>query len=56
MDDASEDVESDLIDLSEIDLAGLAELDNPVLARALKSIREEAGQPDGVVAGFQSSI
>lgn len=56
MDEAPGDVVSGLIDLTEVDLAGLAELDNAVLSSALQSIRDEAEHPDEAVAGFQSSL
>lgn len=56
MDEAPGDVESGLIDLSELDLAGVEKLDNAVLASALRSIRDEAEHPEEAVAGFQSSL
>lgn len=61
MDEVSDDkapshIVSGLIDLSEVDLARLETLDNPVLATALQRIREEAEHPEEAVAGFQSSL
>lgn len=56
VDEAPGDVVSGLIDLTEVDLAGLAELDNAVLSSALQSIRDEAEHPEEAVAGFQSSL
>ena len=56
MDDLTQDVASDLIDLSDIDFSRLTELDSPVLTAALTYIRYEVENPEEAVAGFQSSL
>lgn len=56
MDDVPGDIVSDLVDLSEVDLADLGDLDNPVLAATLQRLRDEVDRPDEVVAGFQSFV
>jgi FXSXX-COOH protein len=56
VDEATGDVVSSLIDLTNIDLSELSALDNPVLASALQRIRDEAEHPDEAVAGFQASL
>lgn len=56
MDDVPDDVVSDLIDLTELDLGDLDALDNPVLAGALRKIHDEIEHPEEAVAGFQSSL
>jgi FXSXX-COOH protein len=48
--------ESDLVDLTGVNLADLPDLDNPVLAATLRRIRDEADNPSEAVAGFQSSL
>lgn len=56
MDDVPDEVVSELIDLSEVDLSDLETLDNPVLAGTLERIRDEIAHPEEAVAGFNSSL
>jgi FXSXX-COOH protein len=49
------DIESDIVDLSEIDLAVLPLLQDSVLVRSIRRILRSAEHPDDVVA-FQQSI
>jgi FXSXX-COOH protein len=56
VEDASGPIVSELIDLTDMDLADLPNLDNPVLARSLQKIRDEAENPQDAAAGFQSSL
>jgi FXSXX-COOH protein len=59
VDDVPGEVTSGLIDLSDADLADLAEMeavDNPVLATALQKIRDELVRQEEPVAGWNSSI
>jgi FXSXX-COOH protein len=50
------EVESHLVDLTEVDLTDLAALDNSVLASALRHLRDEIEHPEEAVAGFNSSL
>lgn len=50
------EVASRLIDLSGVDLGGLAAIDRPVLASALERIRDEVEHPEEAVAGFNASL
>ena len=50
------EIESGLIDLTEVDLADLEALGSPVLASALQRIRDEIEHPEESVAGFQDSL
>jgi FXSXX-COOH protein len=59
VDDVPGEVTSGLIDLSDADLADLAEMeavDNPVLATALQKIRDELAHREEPVAAWQSSL
>jgi len=56
VEDASDPIVSDLVDLTELDLADLPALDNPVLARSLQKIRDEVTNPGEAAAGHQSSL
>jgi FXSXX-COOH protein len=56
VEDASGPIVSELVDLTNLDLADLPELDNPVLARSLQKIRDEVEHPQNAAAGFQSSL
>jgi FXSXX-COOH protein len=59
VDDVPGEVTSGLIDLSDADLADLAEMeavDNPVLATALRQIRDENDRREDPVARHNSSF
>jgi FXSXX-COOH protein len=56
VDDVPSEVTSGLIDLSELDLADLEALDNPVLASSLAKILDELEHPEEADTGFQSSL
>jgi FXSXX-COOH protein len=56
MDDVPDDIVSELVDLSEVDLVDLAELDNPVLAATVQRIRREVDHPGQALAGHQSAL
>lgn len=56
MDEVPGQIKSDLVDLSDVDLDGLAAVRSPVLASSLQRIRDEVARPDEAVAGFQSSL
>ncbi len=56
MKDSPGEVESELIDLTEVDLVALVTLDSLVLADALQRIRDEVEHPEDAVAGFNSSL
>lgn len=56
VDDVPSEVTSGLIDLSELDLADLEALDNPVLVGALAKIRDEIEHREEAIAGFDSSL
>jgi FXSXX-COOH protein len=56
VEDASGPIVSDLVDLTELDLADLPHLDNPVLARSLQKIRDEVENPNDAAAGFSSAL
>ena len=51
----SDDLVSDLVDLSDVDLDRLT-LGDSVLANALQMIRAEVDRPEEAVAGFNSSL
>ncbi|MGH3693653.1 MAG: FxSxx-COOH cyclophane-containing RiPP peptide [Pseudonocardiaceae bacterium] len=48
--------EADLVDLSGLSLADLRELDDSVLAHALRRILADAERPEEAVAAFESYI
>jgi FXSXX-COOH protein len=50
------DFDSDLVDLTGIDLDDLASLEDSVLKDALARLADEAGRPDQATAGFNASI
>ena len=50
------DIESNVLDVTGIDLAMLQELGNPVLAESVDRILREADQPGEALSGFSSSI
>jgi FXSXX-COOH protein len=50
------DIESSLIDLSEIDLALLPLLQDSVLAWSIRRVLQSAKNPDDAVSNFQQSI
>jgi FXSXX-COOH protein len=56
MDDVRADIESQILDVTDVDLAALQELENPVLAASIVRILREADQPGEAVSGFNSSI
>ncbi|MCK9930346.1 FxSxx-COOH protein [Frankia sp. Mgl5] len=55
MGDGQIEIESALLDLSDLDLDALDRLENPALRRATERLRQEAGSPDNSWAGFTSS-
>lgn len=55
MADGQSEIESVLLDLSEIGLAALDDLTNPALRRAVARVANEAQSPDDALAGFTSS-
>ncbi|WP_261554215.1 FxSxx-COOH cyclophane-containing RiPP peptide [Frankia tisae] len=54
--DRAETFESVLPDLSDIDLADLADRSNPRLRQALSRLQQEAERPADTMSGFTSSI
>jgi FXSXX-COOH protein len=50
------DIESQVLDVTDIDLETLQELGNPVLAESILRILREADQPGEALSGFNSSI
>lgn len=50
------DIESNVLDVTGIDLATLQELGNPVLAESINRVLREADQPGEALSGFSSSI
>jgi FXSXX-COOH protein len=56
MGDDDLDIESSLIDLSQIDLALLTTLHDSALAQSLRRVLLAAENPDEAIAGFQQSI
>jgi len=56
MGDEDLEIESDLIDLSRVDLAQLTILDDSALANSLRRILLAAENADEAIAGFQDSI
>jgi FXSXX-COOH protein len=56
VEDASGPYVSELVDLTDLDLADLPSLDNPVLARSLRKIRDDVANPQDAAAGFNSSL
>lgn len=48
--------EFELIDLSGIDLAILADLRNSALAQSIRRVRQAAEDPDEAILSFQDSI
>lgn len=56
MDEVTADYESDLVDLTHVELPELIDSDETVLANALRRILTEVDQEQGTVAGFQSGI
>lgn len=56
MQDSSDPIVSELIDLTALDLPDLPDLDDSVLARSLQKIRDEVENPQNAAAGFQSSL
>jgi len=56
VDDVPGDIVSDLVDLSEVDLADLDDLDNPVLAATLQRLRDEVDNPAEAAAGHNQFI
>jgi FXSXX-COOH protein len=51
-----EDLESDLVDLTDMPLAELRVSGDSVLAHALRRLVEDVSNTDDVIAGFQSAI
>jgi FXSXX-COOH protein len=56
LEEVSEQIRSSLVDLSGIDLDGLAAVDSPVLAASLQRLRDDIARPDQAIAAFQSSL
>lgn len=56
MADATEDVATDLVDLSQVSLTELRSLDQPILSDALRRLAEEAKNSVDAIAGFQAAI
>jgi FXSXX-COOH protein len=56
MEDDLSDREPGLIDLTDVDLARLAELPDTVLAGSLRRILTEAEEPADRYTGFQSAL
>jgi FXSXX-COOH protein len=54
--DATEDVATDLVDLSQMSLNELRSLDQPILSDALRRVVEEAKNSVEAIAGFQAVI
>jgi FXSXX-COOH protein len=56
MDEVQADIESNILDVTSIDLEVLPELENPILQASIIRILREADQPDEALSGFNSSI
>jgi FXSXX-COOH protein len=56
MDEVTADYESDLVDLTHVELPELLDSDETVLANALRRVVTEIDQEQDTVAGFQSGI
>lgn|GEM_PF-1721968 len=56
MENASLDYESDLVDLGGVPLRDLLAEDDSVFAYALRRIQDEADNPEGAYAGWQSAL
>jgi FXSXX-COOH protein len=54
--DATEDIATDLVDLSQVPLADLRSLDQPILSGILTRVAEEAKNSVDAIAGFQAAI
>jgi FXSXX-COOH protein len=54
--DPTEDVATDVVDLSQVPLAELRSLDQPVLTDILVRVAEEAKNSVDAIAGFQAAI
>jgi len=53
---ATEDIATDLADLSQVALSELRALDQPILSEALRRVVEDAKKPADAIAGFQAVI
>jgi len=56
MHDDDLDIESDLVDLHELDLELLPSIDDSVLAEAIRRVLRAAEDPDEATQGFQQSL
>jgi len=56
VENASLDYESDLVDLGGVPLRDLLAEDDSVFAYALRRIQDEADNPEGAYAGWQSAL
>ncbi|MEH0844886.1 FxSxx-COOH cyclophane-containing RiPP peptide [Micromonospora sp. CPCC 205711] len=56
MDTGKDDVRSDLIDLTELDLAELDALPSAVLVAALRRLERRGSAPGDQYAGFESAL
>jgi FXSXX-COOH protein len=54
VDDVPDDIVSDLVDLTDLDLGDLAAIDDPVLARAIERVWTEV--PGSAISGFTDSL
>lgn len=50
------DLQTELIDITEIALDKLTRLDSPVLAHCLRRFRAEAENPESALTGFSNSL
>ena len=55
-DDVEDDVESHIVDLTDMSLAELRVSGDSALAHALRRLIEDVSNTDDVIAGFQSAI
>lgn len=56
MDEPRADMQTEICDLRSFDLSKLGEIDNPVLAKSIQRIRNDADQPEAALSGFQNSL
>jgi FXSXX-COOH protein len=56
MDNDPPEYESDLVDLGTLRITQVLEIDESVLAHALRRVQDEADHPEDVMAGWSSAI
>jgi FXSXX-COOH protein len=56
MDEPQADMQTEIFDVRSIDLNKLGEIVNPVLAKSIQRIRNDADRPGAALSGFQNSL